>query len=532
MSWLSKLIKDVSREIENGIESIKDFPDNIIKESESAFDNVQEAFQVSANFLEDQFAVTVKYSEDIIDNVASGDIKSAIFDSHINYIDNYEENLTHLFLDSSLLNSIAGSAAAVYGGPVGAGAYAAWFAYKKTGDLKLAIKAGIVSGLANKGLKYSGDIDSKNIEDAIKKAIMTGAIGGASIAASGGDERAIIQGFVKGANFSMARDYYYAKVGSRMDGKIADKGPIGKKVDITQLSEKDGNHVFKHEVYEFDLVKDNGGAYVIDENGLFTISTRSIDENFSHVGLAFSEKANLGFVNTVFNEKSCGMQALAKIPYMNDMAYFHDQWMDIKNASGWGAVQVTIIPAAILTVSGSEMPLNRELQKSIISEQLEDGSILLKNNDTGDLMVLKSGLVSMMSNTLKSDPIEFLDYSNVHACGPFQPYNLGVIGERFLVASIEEYTAIKIQATTSENNYIQPWEVYAWRAYEFQPAGIKVISMPIMHTHSSGVKWEIDHDGFVYISKDLYDTGRVFYLNKVEIIRGGKCCVYSNQKAG
>jgi len=41
------------------------------------------------------------------------------------------------------------------------------------------------------------------------------------------------------------------------------------------------------------------------------------------------------------------MQAIAKLPYINDMAYFHDQWVAVAQMEGV-AVQATILPATIL----------------------------------------------------------------------------------------------------------------------------------------------------------------------------------------
>ena len=41
---------------------------------------------------------------------------------------------------------------------------------------------------------------------------------------------------------------------------------------------------------------------------------------------------------------------------MNDMAYFHDQWCAVEGF-GLPATIVTILPATILTVAGSDRPV-------------------------------------------------------------------------------------------------------------------------------------------------------------------------------
>ena len=54
------------------------------------------------------------------------------------------------------------------------------------------------------------------------------------------------------------------------------------------------------------------------------------------------------------------MQLVAQIPFMNDMAYYHDQLCAIYDIKGID-VQLTIIPATILTFAGSERPLMDEI---------------------------------------------------------------------------------------------------------------------------------------------------------------------------
>ena len=58
------------------------------------------------------------------------------------------------------------------------------------------------------------------------------------------------------------------------------------------------------------------------------------------------------------------MRAVAMMPYMNDMAYFHDQWAAVAQMEGF-QVQATIVPATVLTVTGSDSPLLTQTTEEI-----------------------------------------------------------------------------------------------------------------------------------------------------------------------
>lgn len=114
--------------------------------------------------------------------------------------DNYKSESKNFFKatqESALLDQAASSAAAVYGGPGGAAAYAAWQTYNQTGDATLAFKMGMLAGVQSQlsaGQKLSPTDPASEI---LKKAVFAGAAGGIAVAAQGGDENAITNGFLK-----------------------------------------------------------------------------------------------------------------------------------------------------------------------------------------------------------------------------------------------------------------------------------------------------------------------------------------------
>jgi hypothetical protein len=98
--------------------------------------------------------------------------------------------------ESAVINAAAQTAAAVYGGPAGAAAYAAWYTYRATGDANLALKAGVLSALTSAGGSVA-NTPSGTVVEVVKKAAVAGAVGGVATAAAGGDANAVKNAFLK-----------------------------------------------------------------------------------------------------------------------------------------------------------------------------------------------------------------------------------------------------------------------------------------------------------------------------------------------
>ena len=116
-------------------------------------------------------------------------------------VQSQEKNFFKATQESHVINDAAASAAAFYGGPGGAAAYASWSTYKSTGDATLAMRVGIIAGLSSELGSSSGATLSTNAttSEIVRKATIAGAAGGIAIAAQGGDEAAIKDGFLKSA---------------------------------------------------------------------------------------------------------------------------------------------------------------------------------------------------------------------------------------------------------------------------------------------------------------------------------------------
>ena len=319
--------------------------DDTLQEANRAGKNINDASIAAGKFLENQvqsYGMTLSEAEK---RVRDGKLVDAIWHAATDPYKHTENNFGQAVTESSLLNDVATATASVYGGPAGAAAYASWLTYKRTGDLSLALKAGVIAGATAQGLKIVNGMPAGTNAEFAKKTLASASIGGAAVAASGGDEQQVIEAFIKGAAITAAREHYKARTNQEIEGKAPTKPAIAK------LDPRGGPNMDMK--YKFTVLADEKGNPIRDAYGNMQIDIRSLPRDISHVGLATAEM-EAGFGSGA--ETSLPMQGFAKIPYMNDMAYYHDQWVAVAQLQGI-AVQATILPAIILTVSGSDTPL-------------------------------------------------------------------------------------------------------------------------------------------------------------------------------
>jgi hypothetical protein len=110
-----------------------------------------------------------------------------------------EANFAKATQESTLIATAAASAAAVYGGPGGAAAYAAWSTYRTTGNADQALRAGLLAAATAQAGTSVSAMPSGTMGEVLKKSAMAGAAGGIAVAAAGGDEQAMQDGFLKSA---------------------------------------------------------------------------------------------------------------------------------------------------------------------------------------------------------------------------------------------------------------------------------------------------------------------------------------------
>lgn len=389
---ISAILEPIRKEIERGIKNTgkeaEIFGQNLSKNLEKGVQdlgkqlerdtqNLGEAISVSVTFVDDQIKSYGKTLSNAEKRLLEGKIIDAVWHLSTDSFKSTDDDLAKSVQNSSLLNTIASAAAAIYGGPAGAAAYAAWYTYKQTNDLALALKTGIISGLTSYATQGINATDGSILQtdELIKRSLATSAIGAVAIAASGGDERAIIDGFLKGTALSLASNYYKSYTAADIEGRAPTQDPV-LKLKLDYLGNNNDDYFILRDLEGKSFLKaafdTKKGEYTfILNDGVETMTLQQLGRNVSVVGIATSSAE--GF--QVFTETAIPMRLLAGVPYMNDMAYFHDIWCDemIKAGIPLGTVGVgiTIMPAIALTVAGSPTPLLAQIQEAAIKNKEE-----------------------------------------------------------------------------------------------------------------------------------------------------------------
>lgn len=167
------------------------------REYTKAFDEGIEAGRAAGKFSERQLKDAGNNRKKLERRFREGKYADAMWHWHTDNASSTEKNFFKATQESKLINQAASSAAALYGGPGGAAAYAAWSTYRSTGDSNLAFRAGFLAAATSQAGAYTDKMPTGTMGEVVKKAAMAGAAGGIAVAASGGDEEAIKKGFLQ-----------------------------------------------------------------------------------------------------------------------------------------------------------------------------------------------------------------------------------------------------------------------------------------------------------------------------------------------
>jgi hypothetical protein len=155
--------------------------------------------------------------------VQEGKVVDALWGAATEPLSNSSTNFAKAAQESEIINMAAQSAAAAYGGPGGAAAYAAWYAYEETGNVQIAMRAGALAALQSGAGAGISSMPTGTAGEVLKKAAMSGAMGGIAVAAQGGSQDDIKNAFLKsgGAVLVQAGDQhlraYSPKMGAALD---------------------------------------------------------------------------------------------------------------------------------------------------------------------------------------------------------------------------------------------------------------------------------------------------------------------------
>ncbi len=344
---LDEAAKDVGAEAKRAVVNVGELGEAVGKYVERSVSDTRDVYKKTANLLRE------------------GRVVDAFMYNSVQPWKDTEGRASKLAQESSLANTVGAVAASAYGGPGGAAAYSAWYAYNASGgNLEIALKAGVISGLTSAGFSAANSMPIGDINpayDVAKKAAVTGAIGGVAVAASGGDDKAILEGFLRSGGMVLIQDGYKQYTG----GQNLEENLKGAELEAfcTQVNPQ----VASACAPPSDWFKKNpDGSYVM-ENGHGVLDMSKVDPRHSFVGLA-QDGPPAGMLDILVGENGKVMNTVAKIPGMNAMAIFHDEWVITSHMEGM-AVQGTIIPAIVLTYLGTEAGVQGLIQDSILSTQ-------------------------------------------------------------------------------------------------------------------------------------------------------------------
>jgi hypothetical protein len=169
------------------------------EQTKRSFQDTVDAGSAAANYTVNQ----VKAYESTLHNaekrLREGKVIDSMWGLAVEPLQASEANFAKATQESKLIATAAASAAAVYGGPGGAAAYAAWSTYRATGNADQALRAGFLAAATAQAGTAVSAMPSGTIGEVLKKSAMAGAAGGIAVAAAGGDERAMQEGFLRSA---------------------------------------------------------------------------------------------------------------------------------------------------------------------------------------------------------------------------------------------------------------------------------------------------------------------------------------------
>ncbi|CDS92090.1 exported hypothetical protein [Sphingobacterium sp. PM2-P1-29] len=316
---------------------------NVVEETGRVGSNTVDIFKAIEKYTTTTITGTLDLAKSTEQRIREGKFLDAVFHAALDPLTTTEEAAFMATQQSKYLNTAAATAASVYGGPAGSAAYAAWQTYKISGgNAELAFRSGIISGLTSTALKEVGGMSGAEIKDMVQKSVLAGTVGGLAIAASGGSEEDIKNGFILGGGMVLVQDLYQNYVGHPLDASSATKDPYCISFDDPSCN----------------TLK---AAYYTDENGNQVFDASKLDRNASHVGMGTKFDVNgdpiilkKGIDWYSASDQSTLMRTAAKVPGMNAMGLFHDKFV-----VSWGigeniGNQLTIYPAMLFTYLGTD----------------------------------------------------------------------------------------------------------------------------------------------------------------------------------
>lgn len=314
--------------------------------------------------------------DDHIENTAKrigdGDIVGALWHLSVDPILATQENFAQATMESNIVQFAGQIVASSYGGPGGAAAYASWLAYNQTGDFGLAVRVGLITGAASWASAGIAEMPSDEIADIAQKTLLAGAVGGAAVAAAGGDSEMALRGFLASGSSMMLQSIYENQTTQKFDARPSEGPPYC-------MAATDVSLACAPEIYAYEW--DENGRMMV-EDGKPKVDIRKTNPRRPHVGKWISEVDK----SSMAGETGTFMVTVSKFPGMNAMALQHDYLSVVYEFSPVADVW-TIVPATVLTYYTTDAPTNNIIRNTATS-RLVNAEIVA---DPGAVMTDESG---------------------------------------------------------------------------------------------------------------------------------------------
>ena len=230
--------------------------------------------------------------------------------------------------EGDYLNAVAQYAATFHGGHGGAAAYSAWYTYRHTGNADLAFRVGVLGAATSQAFPGNGGMTLDPAGAAARKAVVAGAIGGLAIAAAGGDQQAIVEGFLRDGGMVLIQDGFKRYIGSKLVARTSDEDAYCMSALGTDCPAGDI-------------------TYARDEKGYIAYKEGRLQP--ASIQRAYSAGAR---TSKWSEERRAYMQSPSTLQGMNAMTLFQEQWI-----IGWDMHAIVaptrLAPAVVVNYAGS-----------------------------------------------------------------------------------------------------------------------------------------------------------------------------------
>lgn len=122
-----------------------------------------------------------------------GKVVDAVWHLGTDQVELQNDNAAKVMEESEIARQAAEKAAAAYGGPAGAAAFAAWYAYNTSkGDVGKALFAGTYAYVVSSGNAEVGKMPTATVSEVVKKAATVAAVRGLAVGAAGGTQKEML----------------------------------------------------------------------------------------------------------------------------------------------------------------------------------------------------------------------------------------------------------------------------------------------------------------------------------------------------